>query len=382
MAAIRSDDGWHRVGFTLVELLVVVAIIALLLSILLPSLGAAREQAKKVRCLANMKDLGAASHTYAASDSQNILVPTPHRKTSAGLGTAAAWFLGNAHFGGRGGNPSLIPDVNLARVFNAAGQLGPKERPLNRVIFKKQSWQSYEEAKADGNPYTATDPRLMDHARIDMPIYHCPSDFGIPQGRGAIAPEWGAFFVTVQVPGDVPLYDVVGNSYTTHWATPLITTTGGYPYWGYGALGRQDSAFPNAARNIIYREGVARAAEYYNRDTCCGQTAALNKVLRVPGWHGRDMEFNATFADGHAESISHLVRDDYPDFPNADWTTLKHTGIWKIRGSRPEPIPLPHDISNADEPALIRGDGWAMDCFPAPMNVAISSPDELAPPFP
>jgi prepilin-type N-terminal cleavage/methylation domain-containing protein len=63
-------------GFTLIELLVVVSIIALLISILLPALSKAREQAKRAVCVIRLKGLTTAWHLYAMNNNGALCQPS------------------------------------------------------------------------------------------------------------------------------------------------------------------------------------------------------------------------------------------------------------------------------------------------------------------
>lgn len=252
-------------GFTLIEILVVVAIIALLVAVLLPSLRRAREQAKVSACLSNLRALSIAVSAYLNVEND--------RFCWAYLGgRPASNFYGGKRGAGEGEGSNLAGYNWGPPLSGTRGSLNysTKDRPLNKYVYGRV-------------PGDASELR----------VYECPSDYGV---RSRLHPTAEHSKKTA--------YEVTGTSYQQNviWDCYLQMVEG---LTGQ-ELERRRQALQRSIIRLFRKKGASRAI-ILQEDPCDVSTGGIYwgwpSDVKMMGWHGRYDRHSLLFLDGHAANI-------------------------------------------------------------------------------
>jgi len=155
--AVRQPS---RLGFTLVEVLVVIAVIGILIALLLPAVQAARETARRMQCSSHLKQIALALHNY--HDSHKVFPPG-----GITLGTAVDrppsltnWAI------------CLLPYLEQEPLHDTYDQSMPNEAPENRAT-RESSVSIY------------LCPTDLDTDQLVVPAWGTPRDAGCSYARGS-----------------------------------------------------------------------------------------------------------------------------------------------------------------------------------------------------
>lgn len=334
MKPSRSDR--HR-GFTLIELLVVVAIIATLIAILLPSLSAAREQARTSMCLSNTRQIVQASAGYVGENPKDGTIVfsfpigyNPGHSVSYSYITEMIW----------GG---AVPDVTDTQ-FKAAGAGGtagigvtacdvawysPKERPLNGYITPQVSW--------DDNKRIGTAAARTTSAAILPAVFKCPSD------RTCVLPEANVNNPNVDSDTPYPSWQYWGTSFASNWYWPYYYQSAppgnAAPYGDFATIigGRTSPKTPGLGRLIMQAKAGRFASEFILFEEEQMDYALADAYPRgysdpaqknVEGWHKKFNYHVAGFLDGSARYRNFDTR--FIDGPGwSVWPNRPWEGTWK-----------------------------------------------------
>ncbi len=340
----RSARTRRHHGFTLIELLVVISIIAMLISILLPSLKTAREQARQTVCLAHISNLGSSLRVYESDDPQGWGIPV-HPKQYDQEPNAPS-FIGAYEWGGKSGmgspgyvdGPAAGEFAWITSKYGTKAGFGPATRPLNAILFTG----GFTDALVDG--YDRFQGEL--DTKLDLDIFHCPADKGPP--RGAHCRDWLDH-------SERSSYDHFGNSYAAN--VFMIAPGSGGEMESNSPYMRPTTRVPTPARTLYLEENIGRWAWACRREiddcTWIGPGVDPGPTKALTGWHGKDWTFNRAFVDAHAET--QRIYNEGTEDADGYATHYRNERVF------------PDDAEqNAQRCIIVRGNGWQKDTLPAP----------------
>ena len=162
----------RRSAFTLIELLVVIAIIAVLIALLLPAVQSAREAARRVQCVNNLKQIGLALHNYQSSTGG---FPLGHTKVQVYSGNDYSTWVGwSAH-------ALMLPYLEQSAVYNSCNFVA---HGVRLHVHARRPDQLYGRVHADQRLPLPVEPDLQ---RLGQGPLHAAGTSPRPTMRGA----WG-----------------------------------------------------------------------------------------------------------------------------------------------------------------------------------------------
>jgi prepilin-type N-terminal cleavage/methylation domain-containing protein/prepilin-type processing-associated H-X9-DG protein len=178
-----------RPAFTLVELLVVIGIIALLVSILLPALTAARRQATAVKCAAHLREIGNAFYMYA-HENRGYFPPAQLQPANPPVynvdgtnfpqqGVGAYWF----HF--------LQKYVTSAKLGFASSTVADRAAGRKTVLWGCPSWEGYQTSAYTGGVNVNQPGYGMSIWPTYSPSHPTPPATEPPASERAFITGWG-----------------------------------------------------------------------------------------------------------------------------------------------------------------------------------------------